>query len=249
MIVTHGSRLLPVRQDGVPAMLKIGEKEDERFGALMMSYWDGEGAAKVLARQDNVMLMERAMGKKSLLQMVRNGQDEEATRIICQVAGRIHLPRNKPLPELVPLDQWFKELFRHADKYGGIFPSAAAAARNLVADQQNIVPLHGDIHHENILDFEERGWLLIDPMRLIGERYFDYVNIFSNPLELEFVTTPGRFEKRFEIITQMAGLEPKRLLQWIYAWSALSATWILEDGDDASIDLAVAEMAAAALKR
>ena len=247
LIVTHGSRLLPVRQGEMPAMLKMGVKEDERFGALMMQYWDGEDAAKVFAREDNVILMERAMGERSLVNMVQSGRDEEATRIICGVTGRLHQPRSKPLPELIPLEQWFRELFRHADKYGGIFPECAATARRLIDSQREIVPLHGDIHHENILDFGERGWLVIDPMRITGERAFDYVNIFSNPLDLDLVTTPGRFQQRLAVVTQTSGLERGRLLQWIYAWSGLSATWILEDGDDASIDLAVAGMAAAAM--
>jgi hypothetical protein len=41
--------------------------------------------------------------------------------------------------------------------------------------------LHGDIHHDNILDFGRRGWLAIDPKRLFGERGFDYANLFCNP--------------------------------------------------------------------
>lgn len=29
--------------------------------------------------------------------------------------------------------------------------------------------------------FGERGWLAIDPKRLLGERSFDFANIFTNP--------------------------------------------------------------------
>jgi streptomycin 6-kinase len=41
--------------------------------------------------------------------------------------------------------------------------------------------LHGDLHHENVLDFGERRWLAIDPHGLHGERFFDFANIFTNP--------------------------------------------------------------------
>jgi len=51
----------------------------------------------------------------------------------------------------------------------------------LLADQHDVGVLHGDIHHGNILDFGPRGWLTIDPKGLIGERDFDYANLFCNP--------------------------------------------------------------------
>lgn len=102
--------------------------------------------------------------------------------------------------------------------------------------------LHGDIHHRNILDFGARGWLAIDPKRMIGERGFDYANLFCNP-ELVTVRAPGRLTRQLEVVAEAAGLERKRPLQWIVASAGLSAAWFLEDGDTESAkgDLAVAE--------
>lgn len=45
-ITTHAARLLPVRQAGVPAMLKVAVEEDERQGGVLMTWWDGHGAAR-----------------------------------------------------------------------------------------------------------------------------------------------------------------------------------------------------------
>jgi streptomycin 6-kinase len=43
-------------------------------------------------------------------------------------------------------------------------------------------------------------------------------------------------------------MERRRLLQWILAWTGLSAAWFLEDGDPlAEVDLRIAELAAAEL--
>ncbi len=36
-IITRGSRLLPVRQSGVPAMLKMAVEAEEKFGGFLMS--------------------------------------------------------------------------------------------------------------------------------------------------------------------------------------------------------------------
>src|SRR5690606_11837834 len=92
-IVTHSSRLLPVRRDGVPAMLKIALEGEERWGGFLMGWWRGDGAVRVLAHEDNALLMERAIGEASLAEMARNGRDDEASRIICTVAARLHAPQ------------------------------------------------------------------------------------------------------------------------------------------------------------
>ena len=247
-ISTHSSRLLPVRQDGVPAMIKIAMEAEEKFGGELMSWWDGQGAARVLAQEGDAILLERAEGIRSLEKMACNGEDDEATRILCEAIARLHAPREKPLPYLIPLDEWFRGLEPAAAKYGGILLRCAATARELLATPQDTVVLHGDIHHGNILDFGARGWLAIDPKRLIGERGFDYANLFCNP-DKKIATMPGRLARRAEIICEISGLDRKRLLQWVLAWSGLSAAWWLGDGIEAEADLTVAELAAAELQK
>ena len=68
-IITLGSRLLPVRYQGLPAMLKIALDDEEKFGNLLMTWWAGEGAARVYAHDGAALLLERAEGRRSLLHM------------------------------------------------------------------------------------------------------------------------------------------------------------------------------------
>ena len=65
-IITPGSRLLPVRVNDRPAMLKVALDVDEKYGNRLMTWWDGDGAARVLAHHEDGLLMERAMGRRSL---------------------------------------------------------------------------------------------------------------------------------------------------------------------------------------
>lgn len=254
-IVTHGSHLLPVRVDGAPAMLKVSRFADEREGGRLMEWWGGEGAARVLAREEAALLIERATGGRALAEMARNGRDDEATRILCETAGRLHAPRAAPPPDgLIPLSQWFGDLFSTAANHGGILVRSAETARALLAEPRDHVVLHGDLHHDNVLDFGERGWLAIDPKFIAGERGFDFANIFTNPDLADpsrpVATEPGRFARRLELVARHADLERERLLRWILAWTGLSAAWYLGDGDPmANIDLAVADLAAAELDR
>ncbi|HJU17283.1 MAG TPA: aminoglycoside phosphotransferase family protein [Stellaceae bacterium] len=252
-IVTRSGRLLSVRREGSPAMLKLATDQDERSGGVLMEWWDGDGAARVLARAGNALLLERAAGAASLAAMARTGRDDEACRVLCAVAARLHAPRPRPLPELVPLTHWFRELGPAAAAHGGILARCALTAQALLAEPREVGVLHGDLHHSNVLDFGMRGWLAIDPKGLVGERGFDFANIFTNP-DLDdpsrpVATEPSRFVRRLEIATEAAGLERKRLLRWILARTGLSAAWFLSDGDSAAIDLRVAELAAAELDR
>lgn len=240
-----GSWLLPVRQAGRPAMLKVSSASEEIAGGALMEWWGGEGAALVLARHGEALLLERAVGGRSLIKMASNGRDEEATEIICDVVEVLHSPRNRPPPEtLVPLDVWFRALAPAAQAHGGALTKANTAAQRLLSDPRHVTPLHGDVHHGNILDFEDRGWLAIDPKGVLGERGYDYANTFCNP-DVATALTPARLERRLAQVSVRAEIEPRRLLMWILAYSGLSAAWTLGDGGLA--DLSIVERAAAAL--
>lgn len=59
---THSSLLQPVLYNNTPAILKIPMEAEERKGSLLMSWWNGEGAAKVIEYDDNALLLERISG-------------------------------------------------------------------------------------------------------------------------------------------------------------------------------------------
>lgn len=256
-IVTHASRLLPVLQGSAPAMLKLPEVEDERLGHRLLGYWAGDGAARLLAQsgEGSAMLIERATGKRSLSAMARSGAegDDEATAILCDAVAALQKPRGPAPDGLIPLDLWFRDLFPAAAEHGGSLARAAAIAGELLPAQREIVPLHADLHHDNVLDFEARGWLAIDPKGVIGDRAFEYTILFCDPdladPEPPVAVAAGVFERRLEIVLAKSGLERERLLRWIIAWCGLSAAWFLEDEDPlAEINLAVMERALAALE-
>jgi streptomycin 6-kinase len=215
-------------------------------GARLMAWWDGEGAAPVLAHEGAALLMLRATGDGSLEDMARGGRDDEATRILCTAATRLHLPRARPLPPLVPLAQWFQALLARNDAPASLLGHSAATARELLAAPRDMAVLHGDMHHGNVLDFGPKGWLAIDPKGLYGERGFDYANILSNP-DRASALAPGRFARRIETIAEVSGIAQRRLLQWVLAWSGLSAVWSVQDGEDPGAAMAVAQLAASAM--
>ncbi|WP_411850964.1 APH(6)-I family aminoglycoside O-phosphotransferase [Stenotrophomonas sp. LGBM10] len=248
VIATPHARVWPVRlPDGTPAMLKMSTCAEERNGHRLLRWWDGDGAVRVLAWQDEALLMERAVPGTSLRHMAQDGRDAAATAILCGVLARLHAPRAAPPEELVTLQTWFADLLAPSLPLSPLLEQCRSLAIRQLDAQIELRPLHGDLHHDNVLDGGPRGWLAIDPKRLLGDRAFDYTVLFCNPdlcgPDIHVATQPAVFDARLAQVCALAGIDRRRLLAWIAASAGLSAVWFLADGDDAAVDLTVAELA------
>lgn len=245
---SYASLLQPVQYRQQKALLKISLEEEEQFGGMLLQWWAGDGAARVFQYSGEALLLEWIEGGRSLKLMAENGQDDEATRIICRTAIKLHAKRNTPLPRLIDLNDWFYELLHADEKYGSRFIASAQIARLLLESTTTKTVLHGDLHHENILYANERGWLAIDPKRLYGEEGFDYTNLFCNPSKT-IAVAPGRLERQLNIVCSEVPVSEQRMLQWVAAWTALSALWMLDVGEDPATTVTVNQMALALLNK
>jgi streptomycin 6-kinase len=241
------NHLLAVRQGARRAMLKVAVSKDEIDGGALMAWWAGEGAARVLAREDDALLLERLPATRSLAAMARDGQDDEATRILCAVAEALHAVRPAPPPKtLYPLGAWLRALSPAAAAHGGVLTASLQAATALLADPRDIAVLHGDLHHENVLDGGARGWLAIDPKGVLGERTYEFATTIMNP-DAETAFRPGRIARQASVVAEAAGLEPRRVMRWLLAHAGASAAWCIQDGFDPTDALKITEIARAEL--
>jgi streptomycin 6-kinase len=238
----NGNWLVPVRRGDEAAILKIAPSEHERAGAALMVWLAGDGAARVLGSEGDALLLERLPAQRSLADMARQGGDDEAMRIICAVGDRLHAPRSQPLPKsLIPLRSWFRALAPAAAAHGGVYEASLAAAEALFAAPREVCLLHGDLHHENVLDGGPRGWLVIDPKGLLGERTYEYATTLCNP-DAATALSPGRLARQAGVIAEAARLDRDRLLRWTLAHAGISAAWCIQDGHDPAAGLAIAEV-------
>jgi streptomycin 6-kinase len=236
---TASSVLQPVLFDGREAYLKIATSDEEDAGGRVMVWWDGRGAAPVYTHDGDALVLERSTGHGDLARLATEGPDadDEATRILCRAAQRLHAVDDRPLPGgLVDLATWFGELFaqeaEHPEAHDGFYPRAAAEARRLLATPAANVGLHGDVHHGNVLDFAADGWLAIDPKHVVGDPGFDFANILCNP-DARVALAPGRLERQIGVIAAETGIEVDRMLRWTLAWAGLSSCWSERSGEDA----------------
>lgn len=251
-IHTHSSDLLPViTANGEPAMLKRARSPAERDGAELLVWWDGDGAVSVLAQEGDTVLLERATGQRRLLDLAMQDpeSDDLASSLICAVLERLHAPRMAAPPPLLPLGSWFEDLHEQAAVHGDLLGECARIADDLLDTPRDVLPLHGDCHHDNVLDFGEQGWLAIDPKDRIGERGFDHAQILVNP-DLPNAADPARFTRQLQVVAHAGQLQPERLLRWAAARAGLSAAWFLQDHDQdaAQRELATAQTALAVLR-
>ncbi len=245
-IETPSSWLLPVRQSALPAMLKVYKPgSDERHGTDYLRYVEGDGAVCVMAADEEALLMERATGSRSLLDMAVNGGDASAGEILAGTVAKLHRPRAAaPPPTLVPLERHFASLFEHASEHP-LLGRSAATARALFGALRDAIPLHGDLHHSNVLDGGTRGWLAVDPKGLIGERTYDVANLLGNPWphgEIEHSTE--RMRHMAELYANRLGMDERRVLAFSLAHAGLAASWALDEGADPAYRLKCAEVLA-----
>ena len=243
---TATSRVYRVQQpDGQLAALKILKPygADEIVGVRAMQYWAGDGAAHILA-VDRLMILMEWLDGAPLGDMIRddNAQDGEATAILCDVLAALHRPRGAPPAGLDPIRRRFSPLLDgKLDAWPEASrPHAAAAATlatDLLATTAESIPLHGDLHHDNIVG-SRRGWLAIDPKGVLGDRHYEVSNVFRNPYGADALAfQPARIDALADAFTARLGLNRKRTLQWAAAHCALSECWNRQDGSEFDFNL------------
>jgi len=99
----------------------------------------------------------------------------------------------------------------------------------LLANPRAVRPLHGDLHHDNVLQ-GPRGWLAIDPKGVLGDPGFDAANMFYNPLDRDALChDPIRIAHMAEVFAKTLNQPPPAILDHAIAYGCLSASWHHED--------------------
>lgn len=250
---TVTSRIVKVRlESGEAAVIKrltpLGMRE-ELGGTHYLEWHQGNGCIRLLAQSDNNLLLEFA-GARTLLDHLNEHGDDAATQIFVGVFLRLleTKPASLPVPpDLIPLRTMFASLFKKAgtDRKRGVqsqFVEAAELVDALLNDQHDVQPLHGDLHHENVL-YGERGWLVIDPKGLIGDPTYDAANMFYNPLNRDDLRAcESRIASMAQTFSQAFNRDIKTILGFGMAHACLSASWHDEDEnyDESARSLGVA---------
>ncbi|MGI2033749.1 aminoglycoside phosphotransferase family protein [Rhizobium panacihumi] len=223
------------RTDAIVKQLKPSGLH-ELPGLDFLDWRDGSGAVRLLERTETAALLEDAGSLLLRDYRLKHGEDA-SNAVIVQILKALHSPSSKPPPsEFMPLKRHFQSLYVRAakanDPLSEIFSVCTAIADDLIATQENIRPLHGDLHHENIIADENGVWRAIDPQGLIGDPAYDVANIFGNPDgAFADIINPARILTLTRLFAATIGCSGEKILRYAIAHAGLSICWSLDGGD------------------
>jgi len=229
------------RRASHPVVLKVVKRSDDdgksgdewRSGEVVRAF-GGRGMVRLLESADGASLLERIVPGTELVELTRCRRDDDATLILADVIGAM---TPEPAPSwCATVAEWgraFDWYIRLGDTQIplGMVHRAAAIYATLCETQAATRLLHGDLHHYNVLDGGDRGWVSIDPKGVIGEVAYEIGAALRNPAEApEIFGDRTTIEKRVATFSSRLGLDTDRALRWAYAQGVLSAIWHVEDG-------------------
>lgn len=90
--------------------------------------------------------------------------------------------------------------------------------------------VHGDLHHDNVLNSNRDSWLAIDPKGIAAEPAYETGAMIRNPYD-KMSRQPdlkSTLSRRIAILSEELGFDRQRILQWGFAQTVLSAVWNVE---------------------
>lgn len=215
-------------------VLKISKHAgDESHSGKVLQLFAGHGAVRVHEFETGAILLERLEPGEELVHVVKRGNDEEATRILAQVIGK--LSNHKAPTECPTVADWGRGFDRYLQSGDEQIPKelvheAHRLYQELASTQRTTMLLHGDLQHYNVLFDTNRGWVAIDPKGVVGELEFEVTALLRNPVEFpEVFSHPATITRRLETLTTLLHLDQSRALAWSFAQAVLSAIWDVED--------------------
>lgn len=229
--VTHGasSTVVAVRtEDGAPAVLKMASPAVEHEH-LALRRWGGVGAVRLLRADPHrhALLLERLSA-----QNLDTLWDVEACEVVAALYRRVHVPALPQLRSLATVvEQWvsdFEDLPRGAPIPHRLVEQAIAAARELTADQDGGVVLHGDLHYGKVLAGEREPWSAISPKPLNGDPHFEIAPMLWHRWDELEGYVRGGIRTRLHALVEAAGFDEARARAWVLVRVVHQAVHALE---------------------
>ena len=220
-------------QGSQPIILKLGLDIDgfKREAAALMAF-SGFGVVQIFSENTGLLLLECVVPGMSLKSYFPE-KDDEAINITAKVIKRLHkapMPSTYAFPHI---KDWLEALDGDLEIPLQTLQKAREIRDQLLKTADPDVLLHGDLHHDNILQNGE-GWLVIDPKGVIGEPAYEVAAFIRNPIPelLNHADAPNIIHNRVIRFAELFELPPQRILDWCFVQAVLSWVWAIEDGCD-----------------
>jgi streptomycin 6-kinase len=231
--------IIPVaRQDGSRAVLKLQPVDDETLGEpAALRAWAGRGAVRLLEHDPSsgAMLLERLDASRDLHTMQ---DDLAAAEIIAkllvqlnslQAPAGLRLLRDVAAATLSSAPEAV-QLLGDADERR-LLINCTTRLQELITDPIDNRLLHWDLHYFNTLSTldEASQWKAIDPKPLSGDSGFELLPALWNRWDdlVETGDVRRALLRRFDLMTEVLGLDRSRAAGWTLGRVLQNAVWDL----------------------
>ena len=220
-------------QEAQPIILKLGLDIDgfKREAAALMAF-EGFGVVQIFSENTGLLILECAVPGISLKSYFPEN-DDEAINITAKVIKRLHkapMPSTYAFPHI---KDWLTTLDGDLKIPVQTLQKAREIRDKLLITAIPDVFLHGDLHHDNILQ-NGNDWVVIDPKGVIGEPAYEVAAFIRNPMPelLNHADVPNIIHNRVTRFAELLELPSQRILDWCFVQAVLSWVWAIEDGCD-----------------
>ena len=220
-------------QGSQPIILKLGLDIDgfKREAAALMAF-SGFGVVEVLSANNGLLLLECAVPGVSLKSHFPKN-DDEAIHITANVIKRLHkasIPSAHAFPHV---KDWLAVLDSDLKIPAQTLQKARELRDQLLKTAAADILLHGDLHHDNILQ-NGNNWVAIDPKGVIAEPAYEVAAFIRNPIPelLNHADAPNILHNRVTRFAELLELPSQRILDWCFVQAVLAWVWAIEDGCD-----------------
>lgn len=208
--------------------------------------FDGNGSVKLIDSNAkyNALLLQQAVPGITL-KTLYPGQVEYVMDCYVSTMNKLHDAHISKKHEYRHIADWLIAFDKiKSDQIPAHILKRAIDLRDaLLSSLGQLVFLHGDLHHDNILKHND-SWLAIDPKGIIGEPEFEiaafdfmYITELANTIDVKHI-----FEKRISMLAQKSNLDAHRIKNWVFVRLVLMATWLIQDNGDPSWAIKLAQI-------
>lgn len=230
-----------------PVILKIGcDKKSINAERQALTYFAGQGAVKLIDYSDdsNALLLQEALPGKTLKSFYP-AKDEFVIDKYADVVRKLHSKHLSSSHDYLNISDWLQAIDHLTAEHipGNLLQKALTLKKHLLASPKPHVFLHGDLHHDNIVE-NGNEWLAIDPKGIVGEPEFEVAAFdFIHASELsDELKAKQLFLERVERLAQRTGLDAERIKDWALVRLILSVAWSVEDHCDPSSAIKLASI-------
>jgi streptomycin 6-kinase len=237
------------RKDGSEAVLKIAFPENKTEiidEGRVLKFFNGDGLVRLYLIDEELefLILEKVEPGRSLKEVFAN-KKELAVPVAINLLKKIHRPEAKT-DNFPHLNKWFDDFDNKCKRFNVVkFERASKMLIELNSDKKKWTLLHGDFHHDNILESNRDGFLAIDPSGIVGNVGYEiavYLNNHAAWLGGDS-SIAGKLSEILRLFSNAFDISERELTKWAYAQQVLSAWWYFEDGgNDWEEKLEIAEI-------